>query len=205
MRVILVRHGETEWVRQKRYQGKTDIGLNQNGLRQARKVAAFLRGERPDVIFCSGLKRARQTAEAIAKAAGKTRAIRIDRGLNELSFGRWEGLGHSETRDLYPAGVRKFYRASPQSRPDGGESMKAFQKRVGKFIRRLLETCGRADQTVMVVAHGGTIRMLMVHLLGIPMKLFWNFRVDPASVTILNVNSRRNEAVLLNSCLHLMD
>lgn len=203
MKLILVRHGETEWIRQKRYQGRADIGLNQTGLTQARAVGKFLKSEKPVAIFSSALKRARQTAKFVVQQNRSKLHLQIDKSLNEISFGKWEGMAHAAARVKFPKSVRRFYKSMANSQPDGGESLQSLKNRVGRFLKAFFRAYGDGGETAIVVAHGGTIRMMMVHILGIPLRVFWNFRIDPASVTILNVNSKRNEAVLLNSCSHL--
>src|SRR3989338_1204727 len=107
MRLILVRHGETEWVRTHRYQGASDVPLNRLGKQQARAAARALKGERPFAIFASELGRVKETARIIASVCSKK--FQIDGRLNEVSFGQWEGYSFDEVKAKYPKDVRDWY------------------------------------------------------------------------------------------------
>ena len=108
MRLVLVRHGETQWVREGRYQGTSNVPLNARGRKQAQAVGRVIRDERPFAIYSSELIRVRETAEIIAKAS--RRKVRTDRRLNEVSFGKWEGSLFREIRERYPKDVRRWYK-----------------------------------------------------------------------------------------------
>ena len=107
MRLILVRHGETDWVREGRYQGSTDVPLNECGIRQAEALATVIKKERPVAIYSSGLTRALETAKLIAKVC--RRRVTLDDRLNEVSFGRWEGAKHHEIRVTFPKASHNWY------------------------------------------------------------------------------------------------
>ena len=200
MKLILVRHGETEWVRQSRYQGATDISLNRTGILQARAVGKIVKEEKPSVIFSSELLRARQTAQEIAKQCRKE--LKIDHRLNELSFGKWEGFYHAVIAKKFPKAARDWYSAKWTSLPPGGESLKSLGKRINSFLSDLSKHY-RKNETYVVVAHGGTIRMFLVQLLKFEPTVFWKFRIDPASLSVLNLTFLRQELALLNCQFHL--
>lgn len=201
MKLILVRHGETEWVRNRVYQGVTDIPLNERGRRQARLVAQAVKKERPFVIFSSERSRVLETARLISKTC--PRKVLIDPRLNEISFGRWEGYSFEDIYARYPRDVQRWYRASWSSRPLGGESLWSLRRRVSSFFEELKNRFVRRKGCCVVVTHGGPIRMFLIWAFRLSPQLFWSLRVDPASIHVFNIKKDRQEVVLLNSQFHL--
>ena len=201
MKLILVRHGETEWVREGRYQGSTDVPLNQRGVRQARAVARAIKKERPLVVYSSGLARARETAKLIARACRKR--IVIDKRLNEVSFGHWEGEPHRDIHIRFRKAARNWYSARWTSRPPGGESLGSLKRRVSAFLDELTNRFLNRTGTCVVVTHGGPIRMFLVQLLKVEPTIFWRIRIDVASITRIHITPQWQELVLVNSQTHL--
>lgn len=193
MKLFLVRHGETPWTLQGRYQGATDVPLNARGLRQARALARALRPESPDRIFTSTLCRARETARWIARAA-KLRPV-ADPRLNEIHFGEWEGkffdrLAESESI------LFQRWREGRLRRPPGGESVDSLARRVEGFFKEV--TKRHSDETVIVVSHGGPLRMLLLKALKAERPSLWAFRIDPASVSLIEGSGRLFQVVWTN-------
>jgi broad specificity phosphatase PhoE len=151
--LVLVRHGETDWNREGRWQGHSDTHLNELGREQARRVAGELRDV--DVVYSSDLARSRETADVIAGALGLD--VRLDPRLRERSFGAWEGLTVTEIEaDFADAHAR--WLAGEGAGADDAEPFEAFGDRVQNFLEDVL---GRhPDETVLVVAHGGSIRVI---------------------------------------------
>ncbi len=200
MKLILVRHGETEWVRQGRYQGSSDIPLNRRGILQARAVAKVLKEEKPTVIYSSQLLRTHQTAHEIAKTCRKE--ITVDKRLNELCFGDWEGHQHVRIHQKFPKASIAWYEAKWNSCPPGGESLKSLDRRISSFLTDLSQHYS-TDSTHILVSHGGPIRMFLVRILKIAPTVFWTIRIDPASISTIHLTVNRKELVLLNSQAHL--
>jgi broad specificity phosphatase PhoE len=151
--LLLVRHGETDWNRDGRWQGHSDTHLNDIGREQALRVAAELHDV--DVVYSSDLARARETAEIIAGALGLD--VRFDPRLRERSFGAWEGLTAPEIEaDFREAHAR--WLAGDGAGADDAEPFAAFGARVTGFLEEALER--HPDETVLVVAHGGSIRVI---------------------------------------------
>ena len=150
---LLVRHGETDWNRDGRWQGHTDTQLNDAGREQARRVAAELDGV--DVIYSSDLARARETAEIIAAALG--RSVHTDERLRERSFGAWEGLNASEIEEGFAEDLASW-RLGDGPGADDAEPFDAFGRRVQSFVDDIVER--HPGETVLVVAHGGTMRVI---------------------------------------------
>jgi broad specificity phosphatase PhoE len=151
--LLLVRHGETDWNRDGRWQGHSDTHLNESGRAQARRVAVELQDV--DVVYSSDLARARETAEIIAGELGLE--VHVDPRLRERSFGAWEGLTAEEIEaDFRDAHAR--WRAGEGPGADDAEPFDAFGARVQAFLHELLER--HPDETVLLVGHGGSIRVI---------------------------------------------
>ena len=157
--VFLVRHGATDWNKEKRAQGHADIDLNEDGHKQAAAVATQLAHEHLDAVFSSDLKRARDTAVAIASAHGLE--VQVDPDLREIDQGDWEGLTTDEIRTRWPDlwGPNRHYNARP-----GGESPQQVKSRSLRALQRAVEA--HPDGVIAVVSHGGTIRWLSAEALG---------------------------------------
>ena len=151
--LILVRHGETDWNAQNRWQGHSDTELNDAGREQARRLADSL--ERADALYSSDLARARETAEILAVTIGLE--IRFDERLRERGFGAWEGLTTEEVKSSFPDEQRRW-RAGLGAGAHDAEPFEAFAARVVSFV----EDVGRRHdgEEVLVVTHGGTIRVV---------------------------------------------
>ena len=151
--LLLVRHGETDWNRDGRWQGHSDTHLNDLGREQAARVAGELDGV--DVVYSSDLARARETAEVVAERLGLP--VRLDERLRERSFGAWEGKTAPEIEAEFPdAHARWLAGEGPGS--DDAEPFADFGARVRSFLDDVLVR--HPDETVLVVSHGGSIRVI---------------------------------------------
>jgi probable phosphoglycerate mutase len=155
-RVVAIRHGETAWNAEQRLQGHTDIGLNERGQEQARRLARALEGEDFAAVYASDLSRAFATAQAFAEPAGLT--VRPDTGLRERAFGLFEGHTYGEIEQRWPDGALRWRQRDPQFAPEGGESLETFQARCVATVSRL--AAAHAGQSIAVVAHGGVLDAL---------------------------------------------
>jgi probable phosphoglycerate mutase len=163
--LYLARHGETSWNREGRWQGHTDIALNETGLGQARALGELLHGRDIGRVHSSDLLRARQTAEAAAAILGVAELV-IDADLRERSFGIFEGLTRSECEERHPDHWTS-YRADPRCAPPGAESQEALAERMHAAVGRALARRHDADDApVLVVSHGGSIRALLARATG---------------------------------------
>jgi probable phosphoglycerate mutase len=163
--VYLARHGETSWNKEGRWQGHTDIELNDVGFEQARALGELLRGRDIGRIHSSDLARARQTAETAAAILGVAEVV-IDRALRERSFGLFEGLTRSECAERHPE-LWTSYRADPRCVPPGAESQDVLAERMHGALARAAQRRHDADHgPVLVVSHGGSIRALLARSTG---------------------------------------
>nr|WP_202420743.1 histidine phosphatase family protein [Actinomadura rayongensis] len=152
------RHGQTTWNVENRFQGKTDVPLDDTGRAQARRAAALLTALRPTALLASPLQRAADTAQALADLTGLP--VRHDRDLIERDGGAWEGLTGAEIRERYPA-ERAIWQ------PPGGETSAQVAKRVGTALERALDDLP-PDGVLVVASHGAALRLGLCHLLGLP-------------------------------------
>jgi glucosyl-3-phosphoglycerate phosphatase len=158
IKLVLWRHGQTDFNAQRRFQGQTDIPLNAVGLRQAERAAPFLAALGPDALFSSDLSRASGTAQVLAQLTG--RPVQFDKDLRERSGGSWEGLTDTEIRERYPEAFAHWM-------PPDGESSAAVGDRASAALLRIADDLPDGSLAV-VVGHGGNLGMGLARLLGIP-------------------------------------
>ena len=156
-RIIAVRHGETAWNVDARIQGQLDIGLNDNGRWQARRVGEALASEPITAVYSSDLGRAHQTAQAVAEVAGIP--VIADEGLRERSFGIFEGKTFDEIHETWPDHAHNWRKRIPEWQPpEGGESLLELRERVTRTMHEL--AARHPGEQIVVVAHGGVLDAL---------------------------------------------
>lgn len=203
-RLILVRHGETEWNRLARYQGQTDIELNETGIRQAQRAAERLARETIHAAYSSDLKRARTTAEIIVSRTAPARTFHPSPLLREMHFGDFEGLTFDQIEEQYQlifSASPSWRSRGPHVRAPGGESIADLAGRVERFWEEVRER--HAEGTILIVAHGGPLQVLICRLLGIGLEHWWQIRLSSASISILDTHPQGASLALLNSTSHL--
>jgi broad specificity phosphatase PhoE len=200
-RIVLVRHGRTAFNADLRFMGQLDIPLDEVGRGQALSVASRLQSERPSVIYTSDLSRARDTALAIQSAIPTHPDLRTDPRLTEGHFGEWQGqtLPVLKTRD--PEFVTAWQADPLRVIPPGSESLPDFAARVDAAYRDICRL--HADQDVMVVAHGGSLQLMIVIALELPIENYRKFWVSNASVSRLRIDEWGTTVDLLNDVSHL--
>jgi glucosyl-3-phosphoglycerate phosphatase len=159
---VLWRHGQTVWNLEHRFQGQTDIELDETGKTQAERAARLLAALKPGLIVSSDLSRAASTANALARLTGLT--VSLDKDLRERGGGAWEGLDDAEIRERYPKEYGTWA-------PPGGEPIQAVADRVSAVLRRTASELSPGGLAV-VVSHGAAIRIGLAKFLGIPDDLF---------------------------------
>lgn len=185
MRIIFVRHGETVFNADSRYQGHTDAPLSDLGRRQAERVAERLSGEQVAAIYSSDLSRALDTAEAVARRLSLP--VITDARLRECSFGDWEALTVNEIAERYPDLFENYRRDSVTHRPPNGERLEALQERVAQAVIEIVER--HPNDTVVIATHGGPIRGFLCRALDMPLESFRKVNLHNGSLTILALDS----------------
>ena len=163
--VFLTRHGETDWNFEGRWQGHTDVPLNDKGRAQALSIAEALRGEGLSGLVSSDLTRARETAEIVGGALGLDLAY-VDAGLRERTFGVFEGLTRVECERLHPEAWRAW--VEEQRPAKGVEAPAAVAARVTAAIGRAVERIAGEGAPVLIVSHGGALRSVIHEATGRP-------------------------------------
>jgi 2,3-bisphosphoglycerate-dependent phosphoglycerate mutase len=166
--LILLRHGQSQWNLENRFTGWVDVPLSAKGEAEARAAGETLRGRRIDVLYTSVLKRAIDTATIALAAAGITPPPTVrDGALNERMYGDLQGLDKAEAAARWGAAQVKLWRRSYDVRPPGGESLADTAARVLPFWESRILPDVRAGKNVLVVAHGNSLRALVMHLDGL--------------------------------------
>ena len=191
---------------ERRYQGKTDVPLNPKGIRQAKVIARLLQKEGPSYLYTSKLRRAQDTARVIGRKLHLQPVS--DARLNELDFGKWEGLTFG---DLSGKNRKTFqrWREGKLTKPPGGESLHSLARRVGQFFKEITQR--HQEQTVTIISHGGPIKMFLLKALFVvgaygrrPLPSIWSFRIEPASVSLIEGTPELFQIAWMNRTDHLL-
>jgi len=202
LKLILVRHGETHWNEGKRIQGgDSDIELNETGLKQARKLTAFLKNESITAILSSPLRRAKSTAETIA--SNHRLPVEIDQGLKELNVGEMEGMSVANLRTTFSQFLLQWWQDGGATQLPNGESLVELQQRAWNVIERLLDRHKsnpehNKDGTVVVVSHYFITLAIILKALNLPLDYFTKFKVDLAGVSILEFRDYGTRLLVFN-------
>jgi broad specificity phosphatase PhoE len=201
-RLILVRHGQTAYNAEVRFMGQLDIPLDEIGRVQAQAVARRLSSERPVAIYCSGLSRAFDTASAIQAAIPAHPEQRIDGRLTEGAFGEWQGKTYDSLRAHDTERLARWEADRLNVAPPEGETLHEIAERVQAAYNDIL--ADSKGKTVIIVAHGGSLQVLVALALGVPLENYWKFGVSNTSVSELRVDEWGVLLHLLNDISHLM-
>ena len=188
MRIIFVRHGQTVYNRESKYQGQMDAQLSELGLKQAELVAARLKHENISAVYSSDLSRARETAEQIA--AYHNMKVNVETGLRECSFGAWEGLTVSSVMEKYPVLYSDYQSDSVRFRAPGGERLEELQERTVQTVEGIVSEHHKS--TVLIVTHNGPIKAFLCHALDTGLETFRKIRLDNIGITIFSREPGRN-------------
>lgn len=199
-RLLLVRHGETAWNSLGRYQGHTDVPLSDTGRAQAARLRDRLAGQRIDLVFASDLSRAAETARLLVGHSDLQIEYRSD--LREIAYGQWEGRTHAEVLASHPEHLKQWGDNPWAYFPPDGESFSAFSERIRAFLDDVV--LPRREANILVVAHGGPVRVMLCHLLGMEPNP-WRLWIEPASLSIVDLNPASTVLGLLNETCHLSE
>ncbi|HEV2364103.1 MAG TPA: histidine phosphatase family protein [Caulobacteraceae bacterium] len=191
--IYLIRHATHDRLGRVLCGRMADVGLSEEGLRQAEALARCIEGEpKVTALYSSPLERTLQTAEPIARSLGL--APRITEALNEVDVGRWTGASFAALRGD-PA-WRSWKRAPVKSRPPGGESLADVAARVGGWIDEMRRA--HPDETIVAVSHGDVIKTAIALALGLGLDRLHRFEISPASLSLLLVGGRDQKVCWLN-------
>lgn len=207
MRLFLVRHGETDWNREGRFQGQRDTHLSDKGRSQAFKAALFLALHEFEGIVSSPLARALDTALKIGSTCAlngnELEDVEIVDEFTEINHGEWEGLLAEEVRERWGDLLAQWH-SDPESvrmPGEGGESLEDVQRRAVAGVEKLAENY---SGDVIVASHDAVIKVLLCHFLGIPLANFWRFQIANCSLSIVELEEGKPPRVSLMGDAHYL-
>ncbi|MCG8346918.1 MAG: histidine phosphatase family protein [Chloroflexales bacterium] len=200
MQLILIRHGETDWNVTLQYQGHAQVPLNERGREQAQLAAGRLKHNRAVALYASDIVRAWETAQIIGDTLGLTPQTMPE--LREIDVGRWEGLTPEQLYRQFPDHMQEYERDPARTVRLGGESYAQLQERALVALQRIQET-HQHDETILAVSHGGTIRALLCHVIGLDLGYFGRMWLDNGSLTELRYGKHGWRLYRLNDAAHL--
>ncbi|RUM28187.1 MAG: histidine phosphatase family protein [Aquifex sp.] len=202
LKLIVVRHAESQWNPIGRYQGLLDPDLTERGIGQAKKLAQVLKKENINVLFSSPLKRTFRTAKIIGEEIG-LEPIKEER-IIEIDHGIWSGLLVDEVKEKFPEDFELWLKEPHKVKFPEGESLLDVFKRIKDFLKFLLENYN--EKTVAIVSHTVPIRCLYCAVLNLDLSKFWSFGCDNASYSVVYLDAEgRNVIQKLNITCHLGD
>ena len=203
--LVLIRHGETDWNRELRFQGQVDVPLNAVGLEQARRLGERLAGEMLDGLVCSDLTRARQTAGPIHARNPRVSlaGMELDVALREQNFGVLDGLRVPDIQEKHPEVWAQWLEFQVDFAPNGGESTRQFHGRVMAALRGLAKA--RPRQTLVVVTHGGVLDMVYRTARGLPLSGPRQSDIPNAGLNRVRISGELIEIISWADTQHLAD
>jgi len=197
-RIFLVTHGETDWNREGRFQGRRDTPLNDRGRGQARSAAGALLRSSVDRVVSSPLSRAVGTAEATASLLGL--GLETHPGLIEIDHGLWEGHTAGEVESLWPGMLTLWHSRPEEVTMPGGENLHEVSRRAWGAFREILAGPGDA---LALFSHDAVLKVLLCRVFDAPLGSFWRFRLGNGSITLLEETPRGLEVLVLGEACHL--
>ncbi|MBQ7169759.1 MAG: histidine phosphatase family protein [Synergistaceae bacterium] len=197
-RIILARHGQTEWNLHFRFQGRTNIQLTDEGMSQAHSLAERLKSWPPDVIYSSPLDRAMFTAKTAADKFGLVPVIIPE--LEEINFGSWEGLSLVSLEQEQPVAYNRWRSDPFFNPPDGAETWPEIETRLNRAVNIML---GSPHKRIIAVTHGGIIRALYAVILGLNPHKTWYIDAANCSMSGIEIIGQRRYLSFTNDNLHI--
>lgn len=202
--LVLVRHAQTIWNAEERWQGQTDIPLSPDGEVEVAHLARRLARERFERVIASDLTRARDTALGVVRASEHARLdVEVEPALREMHLGAWCGLPHAEVAARFPDEVAALARGDDRRIGGDGETVVELARRVCGAIDRIARECGANDR-VLVVTHGGVIRSILLETLQLSGRTRPLIGAGNTAITIVTSDGSQRRVVSYNDRTHLM-
>jgi broad specificity phosphatase PhoE len=199
-KLILARHGETVWNVEKIYRGRTDVNLDEVGIKQAELLGKYLSKWELEAIYSSPLRRALDMANIIARY--QKIGVHIAEGLIDFDYGEWQSLPEQEAKRLYPTLHNEWHNNPHKVRMPGGESLEDVRRRAIEVVNDVLS---KYQGSVLLVSHRVAIKVLICSLLGLDNSHFWNIKQDVGGITIFNYVDERFVLARHNDTSHLKE
>ena len=195
--LVLLRHGESQWNLENRFTGWIDVPLSTQGRDEALTAAQKLSGYRFDRAFTSKLVRASDTMRIVLAAIGQEKIpLEESQALNERMYGYLQGLNEAETVEKYGAQQVEVWRRSYEVRPPGGESLQDTAARVLPYYEERIKPALDQGDTVLIVAHGNSLRALVMHLEHLSPQQIVDFSIPTGALLVYGVDDK-SELVLV--------
>src|SRR5512139_3048946 len=197
--IYLVRHGETAWNREEIFRGRTDVPLNETGLRQAELAVQYFKGMEIHAIYSSPLSRAWQTAQKIAQIHN----VKVEplEGILDMSFGNWEGHAHQEIRKMDSDTYHQWVESPHLVKLPGGESLDDVRKRAMAALGEVLRK--HPEKTLVLVSHRVVCKVLICAILGLDNSHFWQIAQDTTAINHIQYKNGKYILSLMNETCHL--
>jgi len=199
-KLILARHGETVWNVEKIYRGRTDVNLDEVGIKQAELLGKYLSNWKLEAIYSSPLKRALDTANMVAHY--QEVGVHVAEGLMDFDYGEWQSLPEQEVKRLYPALDYEWHNDPHKVKMPGGESLEDVRRRAIEVVNDILS---KYQGSTLLVSHRVVNKVLICSLLGLDNSHFWNINQDVGGITIFNYVDGRFILTRHNDTSHLKE
>lgn len=198
-RLVVVRHGRTEWNRVERFRGRADIELDEVGIRQAEAAAERISEWQVSAIYTSPLRRALTTAEILAHPFSLE--VKLLPGIIDIDYGEWQGLSPEEASAKHGNLYSTWLNSPHQMKFPGGESLTDVRKRAASAVDDLIAR--HPKETIVLVSHKVVCQILILSLLGLDNAHFWEITQDVCAVNLFEVRGGMPSALFLNDTCHL--
>lgn len=199
MRVILVRHGKTDWNEEGVFRGRIDVKLNECGIQQTKIIGEKLSEVQIVAIYSSPLSRAMETAEIIASFHNLH--VKVLSEFIDIDFGRWQGLSMVEVKKRYPDTYLRWQKYPHRVMIPGGENLDRIRERVIHGLEEILSR--HPEETVAIVSHGAVNKVLLCAVLGLDNSHFWKVKQDNGAINIFEYTKYSSKVFLFNDTCHL--
>jgi len=199
-KIILVRHGHVEGISPERFRGRADLELTQLGRRQAEETAARIAASWTlAALYSSPLSRCRVTGEAIGRRFGLTPLPLLE--LIDIDYGKWQGQSPEDVRRKSPEALATWYRSPQWAAIPGGENLQEVLIRTVAALRKV--TAGHPKDTVVIVGHDSVNRVILLHVLDLPLSRYWRLGQDPCAINEIDFSDGEFTVRSINGTDHL--
>ena len=197
--IYLVRHGQTAWNKEEIFRGRTDVPLDETGLKQAELAGQYFKGIEIHAIYSSPLSRAWQTAQKIAQI--QTVKVEPLEGILDMSFGDWEGHAHQEIRKMDNETYRQWVESPHLVKLPGGESLDDVRGRAMAALEEVLRK--HSEKTIVLVSHRVVCKVMICTILGLDNSHFWQIAQDTTAINLIQYKKGKYILSLMNETCHL--
>jgi len=197
--IYLVRHGQTAWNKEEIFRGRTDVPLDETGLKQAEWVGQYFKGMEIQGIYSSSLSRAWQTAEKVAEFHNLK--VQPLQGILDMSFGNWEGRPHQEIRESDNKTYRQWVETPHLVKLPGGESLDDVKVRAMAAMEEVIRN--HSGKTVILITHRVVNKVLICGILGLDNSHFWQITQDTTAINLIQHRDGKYILSLMNETCHL--